>query len=412
MAVASLTDASSALMLFSVSAISSASAAMFSSALAIAVSVSAATCSSSFFLSSVESNVATQYSFLSASSSPSFFSEATMSSIMPMIFSKPTFFPRRASTRKSRRARRGPVPWARCRRLTARARRSAPRTRTCRRLALGAGSVFLNNSRASSSLRSLMTSARARSSSERVLLRSSHSPVFVEQPFSSSARNCWSSARDSCVSARSFCISTMATPSSPIRRVLVSTDSVQALISFVLAFTSSSKVAMAFSSVSVASAKDLDMSSESCLRMPVICPLWGAYSPDWPPERNARIACLSSSSMSAREVASLFKRCARSVCSREPAMPFSRAATALLMASMLASDSALNAAKVAASFSLIAVASATASLASARSTCACFSASSSCAFCSWELSMSDVSCGALVWAALMAPVSSPPDVLQ
>mmetsp|Transcript_33665 Transcript_33665/g.88160 ORF Transcript_33665/g.88160 Transcript_33665/m.88160 type:complete len:402 (+) Transcript_33665:791-1996(+) len=401
-------------MLASRLAISSFRVAMPVSAASMAVWVSSTVCSSSFFLSSVLSNCFSQYSFLESSSTCSFLSTSTISSIMLTTLLKSTFFPVSAIASKSscawlprewspRAFAMAPsAPW-----------RSLSPLATWTKLAPSEdGRVFLKRSRASSSLRSLMTSARARSSSERVLLRSSHSPVFVEQPFSSSARNCWSSARDSCVSARSFCISTMATPSSPIRRVLVSTDSVQALISFVLAFTSSSKVAMAFSSVSVASAKDLDMSSESCLRMPVICPLWGAYSPDWPPERNARIACLSSSSMSAREVASLFKRCARSVCSREPAMPFSRAATALLMASMLASDSALNAAKVAASFSLIAVASATASLASARSTCACFSASSSCAFCSWELSMSDVSCGALVWAALMAPVSSPPDVLQ
>mmetsp|Transcript_19696 Transcript_19696/g.52245 ORF Transcript_19696/g.52245 Transcript_19696/m.52245 type:complete len:274 (-) Transcript_19696:651-1472(-) len=273
MAVASLTDASSALMLFSVSAISSASAAMFSSALAIAVSVSAATCSSSFFLSSVESNVDRQYSFLSASSSPSFFKAPTISSIMEMTFSKPIFLPRRASTRKPRRACLGFAWRARCRRATARDRRSALCTFTCSRLALGAGSVFLKSSRASSSFKILIVSARARSSSLRVFTRASYSASFVEHPAFRSASSFLSSRRLPAASSRSAFICTMDTPSSPTRASFCSMEAVSTPISFFFAATSASCSLTAAASASSAAFSDFMKSSPICFSIPVTSPL-------------------------------------------------------------------------------------------------------------------------------------------
>merc|ERR1719195_2531934 len=66
---------------------------MASLAFSIAVSKSATACSSSFFLSSAKSNSSAQYSFFASSSACSTSSVATMSSIILMTFSNPTFFP-------------------------------------------------------------------------------------------------------------------------------------------------------------------------------------------------------------------------------------------------------------------------------------------------------------------------------
>merc|ERR1719433_1768886 len=65
---------------------------MASLAFSIAVSKSATACSSSFFLSSAKSNSSAQYSFFASSSACSTSSVATMSSIILMTFSNPTFF--------------------------------------------------------------------------------------------------------------------------------------------------------------------------------------------------------------------------------------------------------------------------------------------------------------------------------
>eukprot|EP00418_Pyrodinium_bahamense_P070376 CAMPEP_0179098226 /NCGR_PEP_ID=MMETSP0796-20121207/45255_1 /TAXON_ID=73915 /ORGANISM="Pyrodinium bahamense, Strain pbaha01" /LENGTH=73 /DNA_ID=CAMNT_0020795999 /DNA_START=37 /DNA_END=255 /DNA_ORIENTATION=- len=72
------------------------------------------------------------------------------------------------------------------------------------KLALAEGNVFLKTSRASSSFKTLIVSAKAFNSSARVRLTSSHSSVFVEQLVSSSALNLVSAASDSWVSVKSF----------------------------------------------------------------------------------------------------------------------------------------------------------------------------------------------------------------
>mmetsp|Transcript_13074 Transcript_13074/g.38123 ORF Transcript_13074/g.38123 Transcript_13074/m.38123 type:complete len:233 (+) Transcript_13074:811-1509(+) len=220
--------------------ISSARAASASVAVAAAFSSPDRLRSRAFFLSSAMSNCLAQYSFLCSSSSCSFCSTSTMLSHILMTLSNPprlrAFLLLSASTRKSR-----PARWsapARCR-----AARSATRAfagtvvlvRTCTKLAPVLGSVFLNSSRASSSFSSLMVSARATSSSERVLERSSHSLSLVAQLFSSSAKNFWSSRRAASVSERSSFICTIWTPSSPICLVLASTEALSAATSLAFA---------------------------------------------------------------------------------------------------------------------------------------------------------------------------------
>mmetsp|Transcript_17220 Transcript_17220/g.53922 ORF Transcript_17220/g.53922 Transcript_17220/m.53922 type:complete len:206 (-) Transcript_17220:787-1404(-) len=197
-------------------------------------------CSSSFFLSSIWSNWIAQYSFLASSSDCSFFSTSTMSSHILMTLSKVPWLmalrPLRASTRKSKPA----CPWAPafCRALrtiaNARTRNEAALASTCTKLALALGRVFLKSSRASSSLSTLMVSARATSSSARVFCRASHSAVFVEQLFSSPARNFLSSAKEAAVSERSSFSWTIFTPNSPTCSVLVSMEAPRTLTSLVL----------------------------------------------------------------------------------------------------------------------------------------------------------------------------------
>mmetsp|Transcript_83080 Transcript_83080/g.222898 ORF Transcript_83080/g.222898 Transcript_83080/m.222898 type:complete len:229 (+) Transcript_83080:792-1478(+) len=215
---------------------SSAALLMLSSVLAMAVARSDALRVRDFFLSSVESNCEPQYSFFSASSACSFLSSTTMSSIILITVSNPTFLPRSASTRKPRRAwSASPFTCACWTRAAARARWLAVVTATCIRLALGTGRVFLNNSSASSSFRILMVSWRARSSSARVFERSSHSAVFVSQPFSSSAKNFLSASRVFAVSSKSSFMLTISTASSPEAESFDSISVVRASISAVLA---------------------------------------------------------------------------------------------------------------------------------------------------------------------------------
>mmetsp|Transcript_24694 Transcript_24694/g.69105 ORF Transcript_24694/g.69105 Transcript_24694/m.69105 type:complete len:208 (+) Transcript_24694:842-1465(+) len=199
-------------------------------------SVSAMCFSRDFFLSSEVSSSVLQYSFLLSSSSCSFFRVATISSIMAMTFSKPIFLPLSAYSIKATMELPEPaLADACCKIARARDRTDAALMRISTKLALAPGSVFLNNSRASSSLRILMVSASASSSSARTLQRASHSAVFVAHPFSSSARNFSSCAFDSAVSSLSFFISAMDTASSPLLWSFVSIALVRALTSSVLA---------------------------------------------------------------------------------------------------------------------------------------------------------------------------------
>mmetsp|Transcript_61864 Transcript_61864/g.191689 ORF Transcript_61864/g.191689 Transcript_61864/m.191689 type:complete len:214 (+) Transcript_61864:1226-1867(+) len=210
------------------------------------------------------------------------------------------------------------------------------------KLALMLGSVFLNKSNASSSFKTLMVSARATSSSARTFLRSSHSAVFSLQLWSKCARTCWSSASAAWVSERSSFIWTICTPNSPIAVVFVSMAAVRACVSLVFAAISSSKVLMAVSSVAVRSAKFLDMLSPISFKMPVISPLFGEYSELSLPDRNESNSWRSTSSMSCLLRSSRRSAAAALVCRKLPAMPFSSAAVALVMASMFASSSAFS----------------------------------------------------------------------
>mmetsp|Transcript_76127 Transcript_76127/g.120219 ORF Transcript_76127/g.120219 Transcript_76127/m.120219 type:complete len:229 (-) Transcript_76127:505-1191(-) len=228
-------------MLLSRAAISSFVVAIVSFKSAMTVARSARECSRPFFLSSAWSNAFAQYSFLLSSSDCSTFKVATMSSIILITFSKPIFLPWIARAMKSK--------WWRSNfesictlRIKANALvRAVPElVSTCIKLAAALGSVFLNNSSASSSLSILMVSASARSSSFRVFTISAHSSDLVLQFFSRSARNFLSSTRASAVSPRSFFISTISTASSPARCVFSSMAFVNAFTSFAFAAISSS----------------------------------------------------------------------------------------------------------------------------------------------------------------------------
>merc|ERR1719436_1524425 len=162
--------------------------------------------SKAFFLSSELSNSVRQYCFLLSSATCSSFNKATISSIILITFPNPDeviFFPVSANARNSNRARpRGDC----CAAFLTKARAFAcidwALTLTCTKLELALGRVFLKSSNASSSLRILIVSAKASSSSERVLERSSHSCVLVAQLFSKSARNFLSSNNAASVSGK------------------------------------------------------------------------------------------------------------------------------------------------------------------------------------------------------------------
>mmetsp|Transcript_84053 Transcript_84053/g.235508 ORF Transcript_84053/g.235508 Transcript_84053/m.235508 type:complete len:270 (+) Transcript_84053:789-1598(+) len=253
--VASATAESKALMPFSNAAISSVSWAMDSSAAAMAASRSDTFRSSSFFLSSLVSSVVTQYSFFVSSSACSVFSDTIISSMSLMTFSKPTFLPWSAKKMVSKRAR-SETPAKRkpsFNSATARALVLLALTCVCRKLlAPGLGNVALKSSRASSSFKTLIVSAKATNSSARSLQRASHSVFFFSQPSSKFAMNFWSAARASCVSSRSFAFSARAMPSSATRAVFFSMAWLASSFSFVFAAMSSSKTLIADSSVSVA----------------------------------------------------------------------------------------------------------------------------------------------------------------
>mmetsp|Transcript_11794 Transcript_11794/g.35290 ORF Transcript_11794/g.35290 Transcript_11794/m.35290 type:complete len:254 (-) Transcript_11794:780-1541(-) len=239
--VASATDLSSSTMPAFSAAISSVSVAMSSFAFSMLVSLSEIARDRDFFLSSARSNCSRQYSFLWSSLACSAFRVAIISSTMAMTFSKPIFLPRRANAMRSRWTRRGPlVLRAFSNSARARARTVAAVVRTSTKLAAALGRVFLKSSRASSSLRSLMVSANARSSSPRVFSLISHSFFFFAQLSSRLARNSLSAISASSVSPRSPCICTTETPSSPTRSIFVSMAAESTLISFFFAAISSS----------------------------------------------------------------------------------------------------------------------------------------------------------------------------
>merc|ERR1711862_839411 len=122
---------------------------------------------------------------------------------------------------------------------TALAFKVAVETCNCKKLDPAAGSVFLKSSKASSSLRILMVSDSASSSSARVLQIWSHSCCLVPQLFSRSAWNFVSCSRASLVSVRSPFISTMLTETSPWRTLFSPMDAVSAATSLVFADISS-----------------------------------------------------------------------------------------------------------------------------------------------------------------------------
>mmetsp|Transcript_18417 Transcript_18417/g.43283 ORF Transcript_18417/g.43283 Transcript_18417/m.43283 type:complete len:241 (-) Transcript_18417:756-1478(-) len=235
MAVASATDLSRALMPASKAAISSASVAKDPSISAIAVSESEIDNSNSFFLSSELSNLDKQYSFLLSSADCSFLRFATISSIIEITLSKPIFLPLRANSMRSSAGCGADPRFAALSAASACARCVAAVTSTCTKLALAEGSVFLKSSNASSSLRTLMVSASAANSSVRKRTTSSHSFVFVSQPYFNSAKNLVSAASDSFVSSRSFSISAFSVPRAPTRSSLSSICPLSAATSFFFA---------------------------------------------------------------------------------------------------------------------------------------------------------------------------------
>mmetsp|Transcript_75455 Transcript_75455/g.117962 ORF Transcript_75455/g.117962 Transcript_75455/m.117962 type:complete len:257 (+) Transcript_75455:796-1566(+) len=222
-----------------------------------------------FLLSSAVSSSFPQYSFLLSSSVCSVLRVITISSIILITLSKPIFLPWMASAMKSRWWRSNFAELCTLRiNANAFARRVVELTFTCMKLELG--KVFLNNSKASSSLRIFIVSARAKSSSFRVLTITSHSSALVLQFFSRSARNFLSSRRAAPVSPKSFFISTISTANSPARCIFSSMAFVNAFTSFVLAEMSSSYAFIAASSAAFSSAKSASISSCIVLRIPTI----------------------------------------------------------------------------------------------------------------------------------------------
>mmetsp|Transcript_40514 Transcript_40514/g.104812 ORF Transcript_40514/g.104812 Transcript_40514/m.104812 type:complete len:269 (-) Transcript_40514:784-1590(-) len=236
--VAWATDLSSSVIPFSSAAISSVAVAMPSFVSSMTVWRSARVRSRAFFLSSDSSNWTPQYSFLVSSSTCSFFRVVTSSSIMVMTFSKPIFLPLSAKEIKSN--------WGLSTLLEALLMMFRAFAKTAWRfvfswtkLALALGSVFLKSSSASSSLSTLMVSARATNSSERVFLISSHSAVLEPQLVSSSIANLVSALSEALVSSKSFFIPAISTPRSPTLVISASICSVTVATSFCLAAISS-----------------------------------------------------------------------------------------------------------------------------------------------------------------------------
>mmetsp|Transcript_99460 Transcript_99460/g.319161 ORF Transcript_99460/g.319161 Transcript_99460/m.319161 type:complete len:271 (+) Transcript_99460:77-889(+) len=248
----------------------------------MAISASETVRSKPFFLSSAVSIWPLQYSFFWASSWCSRLRIETMLSINLSTLSKPplpaAFLPEMAIIKRSRAERSFAPAWRLKPWMIFRAwsRILAAPVAVCRKLALLAlGIVCLKRSRASSSLSTLMVSAKATCSSARVLERTSHSFCLESQPVSNSLKNSWSASKAAWVSERSSFICTMLMPNSPICLVLVSMEAVRADTSLFFAAIISSKDLTPSVSWVVASSKDFCMVSLISLMMPVTSPLEG-----------------------------------------------------------------------------------------------------------------------------------------
>mmetsp|Transcript_69007 Transcript_69007/g.175387 ORF Transcript_69007/g.175387 Transcript_69007/m.175387 type:complete len:271 (+) Transcript_69007:92-904(+) len=248
----------------------------------MAISASETVRSKPFFLSSAVSIWPLQYSFFCASSWCSRLRTSTMLSIILSTLSKPplpaALLPEMAIIKRSRAECSFAPAWRLNPWMIFRAwsRLLAAPVAVCKKLALLAlGIVFLKRSRASSSLSTLMVSAKATCSSARVLERTSHSFCLESQPVSNSLKNSWSASKAAWVSERSSLICTMLMPNSPICLVLVSMEAVRADTSlFFAAIISSNDLTPSVSWV-VASSKDFCMVSLISLMMPVTSPLEG-----------------------------------------------------------------------------------------------------------------------------------------
>mmetsp|Transcript_96632 Transcript_96632/g.312115 ORF Transcript_96632/g.312115 Transcript_96632/m.312115 type:complete len:221 (+) Transcript_96632:1121-1783(+) len=206
-------------------------------------------------------------------------------------------------------------------------------TPTCRKPV--EGSVFLKISKASSSFRTLMVSARAASSSERNSFRASHSSALLPQSFCRAARKPWSASSACSVSSRSRFSAAICTASSPTRRSFSSIAPVKVSISFFLALMRSPYETMEDFSSSVISFRVFFMSAASCPRMPVISPLLGMKPLLRLPERKARRSCRSTSLMAGPFRAILRTMAAVFVCRKPPDIPLEMAADALSRAWIL-----------------------------------------------------------------------------
>mmetsp|Transcript_150123 Transcript_150123/g.264958 ORF Transcript_150123/g.264958 Transcript_150123/m.264958 type:complete len:320 (-) Transcript_150123:264-1223(-) len=286
-------------------------------------------------------------------------------------------------------------------------------TWTCTKLELAAGSVFLNNSSASSLFKSLIVSAKATSSAARFLLISSHSAVFVSQSLFNSDRNFLSANRAASVSLSSTFIVAISTPRLPTRTLFFSMASVAAATSFFFAATRAVNVAIASSSAAVAFARSAAISSPSSFKMPVISPACGAYEASCVPWKKETSSSLSASGMSALVAfTTLSTCCATAVCRKLPAIPFSRAATAFLIAAMLEESSADNLSNSAFSLARIDSASLMAVPAASRSCLCCARSSFNCANLASLASISDPTLGTFRLAAPIVASRSATPFLQ
>mmetsp|Transcript_88331 Transcript_88331/g.253032 ORF Transcript_88331/g.253032 Transcript_88331/m.253032 type:complete len:226 (+) Transcript_88331:782-1459(+) len=198
--VDSATDLSRALMLAVKDLISSPSWASPPVASSLAFSKLSYSRSNTLCSSSDLSIAVWQYSFFESSSCCSLPSKAVMSSIILRTFSKLPDRPANAIMIMFKRVS-SFLPCLAFKASIALRFKIRPLTWVCS--SAGLGKVFLNNSRASSSLRILIVSARATSSSPLVLDLSSHSAFFVVHEVDMSARNFRSSSKAAVLSSRS-----------------------------------------------------------------------------------------------------------------------------------------------------------------------------------------------------------------
>mmetsp|Transcript_143712 Transcript_143712/g.364797 ORF Transcript_143712/g.364797 Transcript_143712/m.364797 type:complete len:223 (+) Transcript_143712:183-851(+) len=214
-----------------------------------------------------------------------------------------------------------------------------------------------------------MVSANAVTSSARIFFSSSKTSSFEAQFFFKSAAKALSLTSDFAVSVLSLFISAISMLMSPNLSSFSMVAWVSARSSSFFARINSSYDLTAASSVAAISFKSWAISSSICLRMPTISPLAGAYSPLCSPDRNDNTSRRSPSSFSWFFTKKARNTPAKRVCKKLPAMPFSKASTALDTDSWLALVSANSLSKAVFSFSRSAVASSTAAFA------ACLSAS-------------------------------------